>query len=107
MMLATSLGTLSISVINSRTQFFLPDRPETVESLFIAYRLTGDNKYREYGWRIFLSIEKFCRVETGGYASILNVENPKSRMEDRMETFLMVRVSVMKCSFGSNDPWTE
>jgi len=64
-------------------------RPETVESLFIAYRLTGDDKYREYGWRIFLSIERFCRVETGGYTSILNVENPKSRVEDRMETFLM------------------
>lgn len=26
-------------------------RPETVESLFLAFRLTGDTKYRDYGWK--------------------------------------------------------
>lgn len=69
--------------------------PETVESLFIAYRLTGDPRYREHGWRIFQSIEKHCRVETGGYATIVNVDEVPAKLEDRMETFLMV------CSFLS------
>jgi hypothetical protein len=64
--------------------------PETVESLFIAFRLTGDSRYREYGWKIFQSIEKHCRVETGGYASIVNVDEVPARQEDKMETFLMV-----------------
>jgi len=64
-------------------------RPETVESLFIAYRLTGDERYREQGWAIFEAIEKYCRVESGGYASILNVDDVKSKKEDRMETFMM------------------
>ncbi|KAG5644118.1 hypothetical protein DXG03_009064 [Asterophora parasitica] len=67
-------------------------RPETVESLFIAYRLTGDEKYREYGWDIFQAIEKYCHVESGGYASILNVDDVNSNLEDRMETFMMVRL---------------
>ncbi|KAF5363149.1 hypothetical protein D9758_008360 [Tetrapyrgos nigripes] len=64
-------------------------RPETVESLFIAFRLTGDNKYREWGWSIFQAIERHCKVETGGYAAIINVDEVPSRQEDKMETFLM------------------
>ena len=68
-------------------------RPETVESLFLAYRLTGDEKYRRYGWEIFSAIEKHCKIETGGYASVLNVDAVPVEHEDKMETFLMVRLS--------------
>ncbi|KAF8527437.1 glycoside hydrolase family 47 protein [Hysterangium stoloniferum] len=64
-------------------------RPETVESLFIAYRLTGDNKYREWGWDIFSAIEKHCKISSGGYASILNVDAIPVEYEDKMETFLL------------------
>ncbi|GJJ13259.1 hypothetical protein Clacol_007510 [Clathrus columnatus] len=64
-------------------------RPETVESLFIAYRLTGNNYYREFGWRIFKSIEKHCKIPEGGYASILHVDTIPVTYEDKMETFLM------------------
>lgn len=64
--------------------------PETVESLFIAYRLTGDQMYRDYGWQIFQAIEKHCKVETGGYVSVLNVDELPVTHEDKMETFLLV-----------------
>ncbi|KAI8981325.1 glycoside hydrolase [Trametes punicea] len=64
-------------------------RPETVESLFIAYRLTGDERYRNYGWQIFQAIERHCKIDTGGYASIINVDNVPVEHEDKMETFLM------------------
>lgn len=64
--------------------------PETVESLFLAYRLTGDNKYRQWGWQIFQSIEKHCKIESGGYASVLNVDEVPVRHEDKMETFMLV-----------------
>lgn len=67
-------------------------RPETVESLFVAFRLTGNKRYRDYGWSIFQAIEKHCRVESGGYASIINVDESPARMEDKMETFFMVSV---------------
>lgn len=68
----------------------LTDRPETVESLFLAYRLTGDPIYREHGWKIFQSIETHCRVDTGGYATIVNVDELPARHEDKMETFMLV-----------------
>jgi hypothetical protein len=62
-----------------------------VESLFIAYRLTGNPQYREWGWSIFQAIEKHCKVPGGGYAAVLNVDEVPARMEDKMETFLMAR----------------
>ncbi|EMD42355.1 glycoside hydrolase family 47 protein [Gelatoporia subvermispora B] len=64
-------------------------RPETVESLFVAYRLTGNPRYRQYGWDIFQAIEKYCKIEGGGYASILNVDRLPIEHEDKMETFFM------------------
>ncbi|KAH8836075.1 glycoside hydrolase [Flagelloscypha sp. PMI_526] len=64
-------------------------RPETVESLFMAFRLTGDERYRRYGWKIFQSIDRWCKVETGGYSTILDVDNPRGEKEDKMETFFL------------------
>ncbi|KAG9019607.1 mannosyl-oligosaccharide alpha-1,2-mannosidase [Tulasnella sp. 427] len=66
-------------------------RPETVESLFIAYRLTGDQRYRDWGWEIFQAIEKHCKVPTGGYSGVVHVDVPPEEVEldDRMETFMM------------------
>jgi mannosyl-oligosaccharide alpha-1,2-mannosidase len=68
------------------------NRPETVESLFIAYRLTGDEIYREHGWKIFQAIEKHARVPTGGYATVLNVDANPAELEDKMETFFLVSI---------------
>lgn len=65
-------------------------RPETVESLFYMYRLTKDDKYRKWGWKIFQAFEKHTRLEKGGYSSINNVldtENPEYR--DKMESFFL------------------
>lgn len=53
--------------------------------------------YREQGWEIFQAIEKHCRIESGGYASILNVDAVPVEHEDKMETFLLVRVCVSSC----------
>ncbi|KAI8378293.1 glycoside hydrolase [Choanephora cucurbitarum] len=66
-------------------------RPETVESLFMLYRITGDPIYQEYGWEIYQAIEKHCRTPTA-YASLKDVSSrrPVSPLNqiDSMETFL-------------------
>ncbi|GAA5879470.1 hypothetical protein JCM16303_003213 [Sporobolomyces ruberrimus] len=62
-------------------------RPETVESLFVAFRVTGDPIYREWGWKIFEAFEKHCRLPGGGFASIRDVDKVPVEFEDRMETF--------------------
>ncbi|KAG7443547.1 glycoside hydrolase [Guyanagaster necrorhizus] len=64
-------------------------RPETVESLFIAWRLTGDLKYRQHAWNIFSAIENHCRLEEGGYATVLDVDTVPVSRDDKQETFFL------------------
>lgn len=64
-------------------------RPETVESLYILYRITGDPMYQEYGWVIYEGLEKHCKTGSA-YASIMNVNSNGTKSGqnqiDSMET---------------------
>ncbi|EXJ96387.1 mannosyl-oligosaccharide alpha-1,2-mannosidase [Capronia coronata CBS 617.96] len=71
-------------------------RPETVESLFYMYRITRDQKYRQWGWEMFEAFREHTKVvdEVTGtiyaYTSLDTVmENPvKARKKrDNMESF--------------------
>ncbi|CAM8890744.1 unnamed protein product [Rhodiola kirilowii] len=64
-------------------------RPETVESLFVLYRITEDLKYREWGWQIFEAFEKYTKVESGGYSSLDDVTEIPPPKRDKMETFFL------------------
>ncbi len=61
------------------------------ESLFIAWRLTHDSRYRKYAWDIFTAIQKYCRLKNGGYATVRDVDTVPVSLEDKQETFFMVR----------------
>ncbi|KAK9452666.1 glycoside hydrolase [Dipodascopsis uninucleata] len=63
-------------------------RPETVESLFIMWRITKDPIYREWGWQIFEAFYKYARLEDGsGYTSLGNVKKIPAVRRDDMESF--------------------
>ncbi|EIE20577.1 hypothetical protein COCSUDRAFT_48568 [Coccomyxa subellipsoidea C-169] len=62
-------------------------RPETMESLFVLWRVTRDPVYREWGWLMFRAWQKFARVATGGYASLNSVLEVPPVMRDKMESF--------------------
>ncbi|KAJ7447600.1 glycoside hydrolase family 47 protein [Mycena galericulata] len=64
-------------------------RPETLESLFLAYRLTGDAHYRAAAWGIFEAIERHARLPGGGYATVLDVDTVPVGHEDKQETFFL------------------
>jgi mannosyl-oligosaccharide alpha-1,2-mannosidase len=67
-------------------------RPETVESLFVLFRATGDVRYREIGWRIFERIEQRCRVESGGFSGLKDVnvsELSERNLDDIMPSFFL------------------
>lgn len=72
-------------------------RPETVESYFILWRLTKDQKYREWGWDVIQAIEKYCR-SPGGYSGINNVyfENPQK--DDVQQSFYIAEVLKVSCA---------
>lgn len=62
-------------------------RPETVESLFVLWRVTRDTRYREWGWKIFQAIERHARVASGGYSSVQNVLAVPPGFRNKMESF--------------------
>lgn len=62
-------------------------RPETVESLFILYRITKDPIYREWGWKIFESFVKHTKTPDGSYTSLDDVTTIPSKQRDNMESF--------------------
>ncbi|CAN0880422.1 Mannosyl-oligosaccharide 1,2-alpha-mannosidase MNS1 [Linum grandiflorum] len=61
-------------------------RPETVESLFYLWRLTGNRTYQEWGWNIFLAFEKNSRVE-GGYVGLKDVNT--GIKDNMMQSFFL------------------
>ncbi|KAJ2721393.1 hypothetical protein GGI07_004004 [Coemansia sp. Benny D115] len=65
-------------------------RPETVESLFVLYRVTGDPKYQEWGWEIFNAIEKYTKIEAGyaAYNNVYDINTSYNHM-DSMESFFL------------------
>lgn len=79
-------------------------RPETVESLFVLYRITEDPKYREWGWEIFEAFEKHTKVKSGGYTSLDDVTVLPPPRRDKMETFFLGEtLKYLYLLFGEND----
>ncbi|CAK7893174.1 endoplasmic reticulum mannosyl-oligosaccharide 1,2-alpha-mannosidase [[Candida] anglica] len=67
-------------------------RPETVESLFILYRLTKDEKYRQWGYEIFQNFVEHTKIVdpiTGevSYTTLDDVTTTPARKGDNMESF--------------------
>lgn len=66
-------------------------RPETVESLFYMWRITGDEKYRKWGWEMFQSFVEWTAVDDGaGFSSLSDVSVIPPPVKDNMESFWLV-----------------
>eukprot|EP01126_Amoeba_proteus_P023414 TRINITY_DN2352_c0_g2_i1.p1 TRINITY_DN2352_c0_g2~~TRINITY_DN2352_c0_g2_i1.p1 ORF type:complete len:294 (+),score=71.48 TRINITY_DN2352_c0_g2_i1:80-883(+) len=63
-------------------------RPETVESLFVLYRKTGKQMYRDWGWAIFQAFEKHCKTEVG-FSGVRNVGTVPVQHDDKTESFFL------------------
>ncbi|XP_037081844.1 mannosyl-oligosaccharide 1,2-alpha-mannosidase IA-like [Pollicipes pollicipes] len=63
-------------------------RPEVIESYFVLWRMTGDKKYREWGWEAAQAIERHCRAEAG-YSGIQNVESSSPRQDDVQQSYFL------------------
>ncbi|CAA0829542.1 Mannosyl-oligosaccharide 1-2-alpha-mannosidase MNS1 [Striga hermonthica] len=61
-------------------------RPETIESLFYLWRLTGNETYKEWGWNIFQAFEKNSRVESG-YVGLKDVNTGVK--DNMMQSFFL------------------
>ncbi|CEH17459.1 Mannosyl-oligosaccharide alpha-1,2-mannosidase and related glycosyl hydrolases [Ceraceosorus bombacis] len=62
-------------------------RPETIESLFYLYRITGQQIFRDYAWEAYLAMKKY--LDTGnGWLCLVNVNDLSSSAYDEAQTFL-------------------
>ncbi|XP_023034919.1 mannosyl-oligosaccharide alpha-1,2-mannosidase IA isoform X1 [Drosophila willistoni] len=63
-------------------------RPETFESYFVLWRLTHDQKYRDWGWEAVLALEKHCRTPHG-YCGLRNVYLQEPQKDDVQQSFFL------------------
>ncbi|CZR64406.1 probable class I alpha-mannosidase [Phialocephala subalpina] len=63
-------------------------RPEAIESVFILYRITGDENLRERAWNMFTNTITHCLTDIG-HAGIEDVTSSSPPKQDRMESFWM------------------
>lgn len=64
----------------SENGYFIKDSsygsfPESLESFFYAYRITGDQRWQDYNWEIFQALNT-SRSESVPYAEISDVNAP-------------------------------
>jgi len=78
-------------------------RPETAESLFYLYRLTGKNKYRKWGKKLFDAIVTNGKVDAG-FASVADVQHVPTEKLDDMQSFVMAETfKYLYLLFSPND----
>ncbi|BFZ59148.1 hypothetical protein YB2330_000152 [Saitoella coloradoensis] len=61
-------------------------RPEAIESVFYMWRITGDKKWREKGWKMWKAIETATRSSTA-HSAISNVDSKTPVLTNSMESF--------------------
>lgn len=80
-------GAVEARAMKSTEKMYLL-RPETFESYFIMWRLTKEQKYRDWGWEAVQALEKHCRVE-GGYTGLINVYHSTPQGDDVQQSFYL------------------
>ncbi|CAG8560866.1 2784_t:CDS:10 [Ambispora gerdemannii] len=75
---------LSTGIFVTDGHYYL--RPEVIESIFYAYRITGDKKYQDWGWNVFRAINKYCKTPIG-FSGIRDVTSSKGGWDNIAESF--------------------
>lgn len=56
--------------------------PEVLESVFYAYRLTGDKRWQDVAWASFQNLIKYTQTDKGGLAPIADVSDVHTKQTD-------------------------
>jgi mannosyl-oligosaccharide alpha-1,2-mannosidase len=63
-------------------------RPEVVETYFYLWRLTHDQKYRDWAWEVAKAIETHCRTDSG-YSGIKDVYDTNPIKNDIQPSYFL------------------
>lgn len=76
----------AVALNNGEKYYIL--RPEVIESYFYLWRLTHDQKYRDYAWSAAQAIDQNCRTESG-FSGIRNTSDIHSAKDDVQQSFFL------------------
>ena len=81
-------------------------RPETLESLYHAYRVTSDTKFQEFAWEAFEKLQEQCKTGSG-YSGLNDVKKPDGGgQDDFMESFFLAEtLKYLYLMFGPETPF--
>eukprot|EP00775_Hariotina_reticulata_P013796 gene13796-13917_t len=79
-------------------------RPEAIETLFYLWRATGDEIYREWGWNMFRGFERWCRLDSGGYVTLNDVNSVPPMTGNKMESFFVAETLKYFLLLFEDDP---
>ncbi|KAF5025645.1 hypothetical protein F66182_2251 [Fusarium sp. NRRL 66182] len=63
-------------------------RPETIESIFVLYRITGKEEFRDIAWNMWTSIRAAAETENA-FAAVEDVSAEEAKHKNYMESFWM------------------
>ncbi|KAH9447168.1 hypothetical protein Pst134EA_029210 [Puccinia striiformis f. sp. tritici] len=63
-------------------------RPETIESVYYMWRITGDRQWQDRGWRMFTSWMEACATSFG-FADLAEVNSWPPQISDKQESFVL------------------
>ncbi|KAI9741587.1 MAG: maturation of Asn-linked oligosaccharides protein [Claussenomyces sp. TS43310] len=66
-------------------------RPEAIESMYYAYRITGDSIYQDWAWNAYLAVNASCAAGSG-YAELQDVNTTSLSWNDDQDTFFFAEV---------------
>ncbi|EAY12356.1 Glycosyl hydrolase family 47 protein [Trichomonas vaginalis G3] len=83
-------------------------RPEVIESIYYLWKMTGDEKYREYNWEFFKKINTTCRMENG-FSPISDVDGNYSYIGNMESYFFSETLKYLFLTFSDSSymPMTE
>ncbi|EIE24199.1 glycoside hydrolase [Coccomyxa subellipsoidea C-169] len=78
-------------------------RPEAMEAMFVLWRVTQKEQYREWAWEMFLAFEKNCKMPVG-YAGLKDVTVVPPPTDNTMQSFWLAEtLKYLWLLFAPND----
>eukprot|EP00037_Helgoeca_nana_P030823 m.385405 g.385405 ORF g.385405 m.385405 type:complete len:757 (+) comp28275_c2_seq7:40-2310(+) len=79
---------IELSALKRNERYYIL-RPETVESYFYMWRLTKEQKYRDWAWDAVQAIETNCRCGDDGYCGLKDVNADELKQDDVQQSFFL------------------
>ncbi|CAG2178448.1 unnamed protein product, partial [Oppiella nova] len=88
--------------LNNHEKYYIL-RPEVIESYFYLWRLTHDQRFRDYAWSAAQAIQRHCRTDYG-FSGIRNTSDVQSAKDDVQQTFFLAEtLKYLYLIFSSDD----